>query len=318
MDPARDDFRQFSMQATRSTIRGMSNIMQFHLFKQLRERDPKRGISDIAQVLSPALSADRQRDWAVQPKSLLLSLPAELRLQVFRAVLGDSIIHCFSLGKIKKGRTTAFFVCPQPSQCNCSFRIFPEDEEPYLLWLSAKVVPSGLTCPSCTLLRTCRQVYFEAIEALYNSNTFRLHDLWTVSDLRESLPLHRYNQIRSVSLSFSFGSTGFIPGSGARTWNVVGSAPVTHKLWHSTWAKFPAAFPHVKELEIVLEMRSLSKLLDADEEAWTAPFMNVRKMPLDRVRVRMSALAESPDFDRQDEVKDLERRLEELMMMRDE
>lgn len=286
-------------------------ITQFHLFKRLREVAKSLVPTAIAnQTLG--LSSASQESIPPQPDSRLLSLPAELRLQVFAAVLGDSLIHSVSVGKTE-GKRTRFFLCPAPAACRCTYMFYPEEKEPYLLWLNATSLPKGTAKPSTTLLRASRQCYVEAVQLLYTTNTFRIHDCWTVGDMQMSMPAHRYAQIRSLSLSFSFGSAGFVPGSAGRTWNMIGSAPVTHKVWRETWEVLPEKFPGVRVLEVILEVRSLDGLVMAEEEEWVGPLLCVRQMGLDRVAVRLLGMVEESSG-MVEQGKALERKLEGMML----
>lgn len=50
---------------------------------------------------------------------------------------------------------------------------------------------------------TCRQVYSEAVDLLYSSNTFVLRDFHTLETFAKSVPPQRLNAIRNLDINYS-------------------------------------------------------------------------------------------------------------------
>ena len=65
------------------------------------------------------------------------------------------------------------------------------------------------------ILRTCRQIYAEAVDLLYTTNTFILYDFHTLTTFAKSIPPQRLNAIRSLRVHYS--PTTSIPYSHERT-----------------------------------------------------------------------------------------------------
>ena len=51
------------------------------------------------------------------------------------------------------------------------------------------------------LLKTCRQTYLEAIDILYTTNTFVLHDIPTLITLSKTIPSQRLNFISNLTFA---------------------------------------------------------------------------------------------------------------------
>ena len=102
-----------------------------------------------------------------------LDLPAEIRNLVYKEAFGGKRIHlCNTFHKLG---TTRHYICPDDisSHCYC----YGIERAQYEFSCSSLYWPSKLSHLArlklnAAILRTCRQIYDEAIDILYRSNTF--------------------------------------------------------------------------------------------------------------------------------------------------
>ncbi|EPE31447.1 hypothetical protein GLAREA_12750 [Glarea lozoyensis ATCC 20868] len=160
-------------------------------------------------VTRSRLPGNRRQIWADQSESLLLTaLPYELRVMIWKYVVGDQYIH---LGLLKcptnRGRL-AYILCQstEPSDWpRCEAACFKrwhtyQPESNQRLSLSYNVKP--WKPPLIELLQTCHQIYSETIDLIYECNTFDT----TVSNCTRFLPRfllpQRLNAIRTLRLEW--------------------------------------------------------------------------------------------------------------------
>ena len=123
---------------------------------------------------------------AENQKCILLNmLPLELRLEIYSLVLGRDI---FRLVTVPWKVTTAPDVDGNVSMTQAHFS--PE--------INALGVHHGTS-----LLMTCHQIYQEAIDLLYTTNTFIVYDFSTLSTFAQSIPSQRLNSIRRLKIHYS-------------------------------------------------------------------------------------------------------------------
>ncbi|KAL8795554.1 MAG: hypothetical protein Q9195_001975 [Heterodermia aff. obscurata] len=120
---------------------------------------------------------------------LLQKLPLELRILIYSHVIGNDRFRLI---------TRPWKVVAAPDiDGNLSMT-----QEHFKLTnpvFRTKPFPSNGTA----LLMTCRQVYSEAVDLLYSSNTFVLHDFHTLETFAKSIPPQRLNAIRELDIFYS-------------------------------------------------------------------------------------------------------------------
>ncbi|KAH6717536.1 hypothetical protein BKA61DRAFT_288403 [Leptodontidium sp. MPI-SDFR-AT-0119] len=119
-----------------------------------------------------------------QPHSHLLELPLEIRRQIWSYVLKYHTIHV-DFDMFTTRLRCNHCMSPDPSKCNhghCAARV------------KSSEVPPKLLC----LLQACRQVYTEAIDILYSSNTFVVSNPAVIEYLPLSLQPQSLNTIRTL------------------------------------------------------------------------------------------------------------------------
>ncbi|KAK3174985.1 hypothetical protein OEA41_002231 [Lepraria neglecta] len=106
---------------------------------------------------------------------LLNKLPLEIRQQIYTEVLKDDAYGHRSRIVTEKGRLTSVLGC----ECN-----------------------QNRLVQRLALLKTCRQVYTEAIDLFYSSWVFHIHDLDTLISLTRTVVPHRLAKIKILQLCF--------------------------------------------------------------------------------------------------------------------
>ncbi|KAF2110414.1 hypothetical protein BDV96DRAFT_583968 [Lophiotrema nucula] len=141
---------------------------------------------------------------STQNESLLLGkLPAEIRLQIWAEVVGGKTIHILrKMGKV------GHRICPGKGCEHCSpthmmdnlprMGYPPREAEPFG---KEKILSETSLLP---LLSTCRQIYSEAIDLLYTTNTFDFPHVWNLDFFKSTVLPKRFNTIRSITLTHRF------------------------------------------------------------------------------------------------------------------
>lgn len=134
------------------------------------------------------------------PSTLLKKLPSEVRILVWEYVIGNQKIHIVS----KFGRLGHVV-------CNAEYWADNRAERPGLRASSYMFTYGSLPMTKqladwslCDLLRTCRQIYTEALPILYTTNTFAFWDLRVLDIFKSSIPSARWRTIRSVEIYAMF------------------------------------------------------------------------------------------------------------------
>ena len=120
---------------------------------------------------------------------LLQKLPIELRVLIYSHVIGNDRFRLI---------TIPWKVVAAPD-IDGSLSMSQEHFKPTNEIVRTKRFPSN----GNALLMTCRQVYSEAVDLLYSSNTFVLHDLHTLETFAKSVPPQRLNAIRKLEIYYS-------------------------------------------------------------------------------------------------------------------
>ncbi|KAH8819033.1 hypothetical protein F5884DRAFT_743467 [Xylogone sp. PMI_703] len=147
---------------------------------------------------------------APSPRASLLTLPAEVRKMIWKYALGGHTIHlAFEKKNLEyPDRWKAYLIgrkclASDPTTCSkywggCNPIQLPPYGPPIL---SPPFIDTGLL----SLLMVCKQIYKEAIDILYSSNTFLMNaslEGWGLLLLPFALLPHRLNAIRSLRLHF--------------------------------------------------------------------------------------------------------------------
>ena len=197
-------------------------------------KPPRKQLSQLA------FSNDANRN-----SLLLQKLPIELRLLVYSHVIGNDR---FRLITIPWKVVAALDIDGNLSMNHEHFKLTN------LIFRTTPLPSNGNA-----LLMSCRQVYSEAVDLLYSSNTFVLHDFHTLETFAKSVPPQRLNAIRKLEIYYS---------------------PVTGIQYQHEWTshydlprdldwiwKVVVGMQGLRDLAIVLEAYSTLILEDEDREA---------------------------------------------------
>ncbi|KAL8871844.1 MAG: hypothetical protein Q9174_002415 [Haloplaca sp. 1 TL-2023] len=149
---------------------------------------------------------------------LLALMPWEIRMQIWRCIVGDNIFDI----RLSPGRLTSGIVSTDDVGYAHFSRELHDDK-----WLGGLLQPERLDI--IPLLQTCHQVYNEAIDIVYASNTFDIPDVGTLMYFVRGVPDESLVLIRSLSVhvpelfgpSWKVGSRSYWPGSYSMFWRSV-------------------------------------------------------------------------------------------------
>ena len=145
---------------------------------------------------------------------LLSKLPLELRQAIYTLVIGNDTFRLISVpwkviavpdidGNVSM--TQAHFSANNLSPLN--FIAVPNEHEQQSQTLTRRTEPLQAAPPlhgrGNALLLTCRHIFNEAIELLYSTNTFIIHDFHTFQTFARSVPAGNLNAIRSFKVHWS-------------------------------------------------------------------------------------------------------------------
>jgi hypothetical protein len=136
-----------------------------------------------------------------QTCSLLAKLPLVIRLQIYTCVLGGSTLHIIELKQ-----RLAHINCPHYGVLDVERVCFPHGNQraTHPIWSDdqweADWQYDGLFCRRLALLQTCRQVYIEAIDILYTTNTFDFSTAESFNFFARSILSKRLATTRSLSV----------------------------------------------------------------------------------------------------------------------
>ncbi|KAI9855428.1 MAG: hypothetical protein M1824_006107 [Vezdaea acicularis] len=197
--------------------------------------------------------------------SALLSLPPEIRLKIYGHVLAGKVIHL-----VHVPRRLGHVQCRNPSRgfwdpgrtCVSALRFEYLDTK--------QLKQLELDSAHFALLRTCRQVYHEAISIPYTENIFDMDNLNVLMYLRDTIRPQRFQSIKHLQLAWSF----VIPPGPDRSNETDATLLEPHN--NATWYTFWPLLCDMKGL-VSLRLRIHMDTLDLSPEAgWIQPIFKIR------------------------------------------
>lgn len=128
--------------------------------------------------------------------AFLSRLPIELRLEIYTLVLGGKLLHIVQLP-----RQLAHRSCPSPNEYGyrtCCLSTLRNNVRH-----ASSIARASLSSANIAILQTCRQIYMEAIDLLYNSNAFDFDHLQTFVYFFKSIPSPRLATISTLHVTWS-------------------------------------------------------------------------------------------------------------------
>ncbi len=195
-----------------------------------------------------------------EPKcaSLLFRLPFELRENIYRLAIGNSII-CLSLGS---GHIYHTSVPYPPTTAQWVSLLAPTT--------SGEYIPAPQATNLLPLLQTSRSIYREALPVLYKTNVFHLWSPLTLIYLHD-LPLLRASALTSIRhLAFRWTYTPWAK-------HIYGDEgpPYDHASWKRLWRIVSTELPGLRTLNVVLEFLGPREQVSI-EEPWVKEMLGVR------------------------------------------
>ncbi|KAG4030899.1 hypothetical protein MFRU_010g00330 [Monilinia fructicola] len=159
-------------------------------------------------------------------------LPKEVRLEIYRWVLGEKVLH---IVRRKDGLGHVVCQCDRDSETG----EISEEDGCIVAGCRGVKIPGGSGVHErigegsgglIQLLQVCRRIYSEAIPLLYATNTFNFDSLESLISFSNEILPRRFDSIISLSLSLNFSTSHIFNESSCnnlprweRTWMIIGS-----------------------------------------------------------------------------------------------
>lgn len=259
---------------------------QCERYRKERKKNAPKPLGRRRRELSPASSKRKE-----QTKSLLLSrLPLEIRLQIYEYVLGGELIHLVQIPKrialvhcqlVNQPGNCQRFCCPPaiakwPTNYSDNAHMRrPSDNMGYYIFDVQEILRASLSNANFAFLRTCRQVYMEAINIPYSSNIFEVDDLTTLLYFSQTIRSQRLSQIKHLQIRWEF----FIPPMQAAAGLHHPQREVSHSddTWVQFWQTVATKMTGLSHLSLRMEReQGDSNVLEQKWDArWVTPLLKV-------------------------------------------
>lgn len=233
--------------------------------------NPKRWHKETLKNAPKPLHLKHRRELSTAPKqhlqadSPLLRLPAEIRLMIWYEVFGGEVLHLIQLPK----RLAHVRCCSTLSATDVLRSCIPGYRWPVLTTEMAKIKTSSM---DLALLKSCRQIYTEAIEIMYATNLFDLDSVSTLLYLSQTTCPQRFAAIKYLQLKWEFiwPPPFAIPVTKDPTW-----FPYDDATWETFWHLIETQMPGLLGLTFVVQPQ-YPKLDWSLDEGWVQPLLRVR------------------------------------------
>lgn len=193
---------------------------------------------------------------------LLDRLPPEIRLEIYTYVLGRNLLHLvqgeerISHVRCRASSATDFRRTCRPAAANTARRI----------------LPGSTSNGNLALIKTCRQVYIEAMDVLYTTNVFDLDDPRTLLYFSQSIRPQRLASITKLHVYCPIGSP---LGHGHGNSYPIQEPPYDEKTWKRFWHVIATQMPRLVDLRVCFGVRFGISELKMDD-AWVKPLLEIR------------------------------------------
>jgi len=231
--------------------------------KELKKRKaniPKqvsRKRKEIPVVYNPASNAS---------SPLLCKIPIEIRREIYGYVLGQQVIHILLVP-----RRIRHICCTSPTITD-----FTRDCCPHP---GMSPVPQHVPIPpsriAVAILRTCRQIYTEALPVLYGSNTFDINDLSAFVFLAAAIPPKGLASIRFLHVLW-FAEFPPLRGESSKS---AFEAPFDDATFMQFWTVLATRMPALRELRMATHHSIWTGTIDMKDE-WVQPIKRVNGLDI--------------------------------------
>ena len=206
-----------------------------------------------------------------------LDLPAEIRNMIYKDAFGGKRIHLCKA--FQRYGPTRHYICPDDisSHCYC----YGIERAQYEFSCSSLYWPSKLSHLArlklnAAILRTCRQIYDEAIGILYRSNTFDVNRQlsqgsnhgYPLFDFTDQVRRPYLDYITRLEFSWFFHHAPIMDEMPYYNQN---SASV--RTWSALWDEIGQKFPNLCELVVRLIFKNLDKWVVGGYMWWALPML---------------------------------------------
>jgi hypothetical protein len=254
-------------------------LLPFILLSSRRSctEDPRKALKRRNKLLPKSLSQNRKAislsytidSWGTSP--FLTKLPLELRQKIYRYALGDHLIHIL----LTPGRIT-HIRCTSPTPPDLERTCCPSVLNHVTTQLTL-IPPSEITA---LLLRTCRQIYTEALPLLYSTNAFDFDDLSTFNIFAATMPRPGLAAIKTLHLNWF---TTFPPLQSPDTVSLE-NAPHDDGTYLQFWRTVAQHMPALSELHVGIKDTAWVTRFDVGDP-WVRPIKEVRGLKVFELRV---------------------------------
>ncbi|KAL8933674.1 MAG: hypothetical protein Q9216_006259 [Gyalolechia sp. 2 TL-2023] len=231
------------------------------------EKEAARKAKEAMENAPSPLPNSRPRSLSLyrfgEPKSpcyLLSRLPFEIREEIYRYVIAGHLVHVARKGK-KLAHVRCYSSWPSDllRRCRPAAARTCHDYDPLL---------ASTANGNVALLRTCRQIYAEAVNVMYARNTFDFdhQDLFLFFS-RSILP-QRLAQIRSLELHLQTASI-------KTTFPWIEPAPNS---WKLMWTTIAEDMPGLKHLRVGLVGKCGDSYPDMESDWWLRCLLHVKNL----------------------------------------
>lgn len=193
---------------------------------------------------------------------LLTRLPPEIRLEIYRYVLGDNILHLVQgVKRISHVRCRATTETDYVRSCR-----------PLAANTAGRLLPGSTSNGNLALVKTCRQIYRESMHILYATNAFDLDYPTTLFYFAESIrPQHlacitKLHVYLPIVAQLWFSHIDDYPGR---------TPPYDYTSWMRFWHIIAIQMPRLADLRLCLGVRMGGEHMEVTQ-GWIQPLLQIR------------------------------------------
>ena len=218
---------------------------------------------------------------------LLCKLPLEIRRKIYAYALGQQVVHILLVP-----RRITHISCTSPTATDFT-RVCCPDADPSRVPRHVPTPPSKI---AVALLRTCRQIYAEALPVLYESNTFDTNDLSAFVFLAAAIPPKGLASIRSLHVLW----IADYPPLRFEITKPAFTAPLDDATFLNFWTVLATRMPALRELRMATYHSIWTPTVDVKDE-WVQSVMRVKGLDVFELGLVGNHVSPDPTCIRRDE-----------------
>jgi hypothetical protein len=240
----------------------------------------RRALSTVRSHVSPNDACD-----------FLQRLPPEIRTQIYEYVLGNEVFHLVQVPRriahVRCDRTfegsSDLFDATRKCFPLCRNRFSPSSpvydhsqQTQGEVWKRyGPLILNSLSTSNLALLRTCKQIYQEAIHILYRSNVFDFDSIMTFINFAVSISPERLATIRHLQFRSEFHNCRH-----NNTWSYYIAPPFMgnnyqHDTWERAWHLIAFSMTGLTHMDLFIDASAHTTPKNVNEK-WLYPILQVR------------------------------------------